>query len=193
MNTATDLPILAFPSQQAWETWLAEQHATSSGVWLQIAKSDTGIDTVSYAQAVDVALCYGWIDSQMGRLDDQYYVQRFTPRRAKSKWSKINRRKAEELIAAGSMRPAGLREVQRAKADGRWEAAYDSPRTAEVPADFQRALDADPVAAGFFATLDRANRYAILYRIQDAKRPQTRERRIEQFVAMLREHRKIHS
>ena len=193
MNNAADLPILAFPSQQAWETWLAEQHATSSGVWVKIAKSCTGIDTVSYAEAVDVALCYGWIDSLMRRFDDQYHVQRLTPRRAKSKWSKINRRKAEEFIAAGSMHPAGLREVERAKADGRWEAAYDSPRTAEVPADFQRALDADPVAAEFFATLDRANRYAILYRINDAKRPQTRERRIEQFVAMLREHRKIHS
>lgn len=193
MNNAADLPILAFPSQQAWETWLAEQHATSSGVWVKIAKSGTGIDTVSYAEAVDVALCYGWIDSLMRRFDDQYYVQRFTPRRAKSKWSKINRRKAEKFIAAGSMHPAGLREVERAKADGRWEAAYDSPRTAEVSADFQRALDADPVAAEFFATLDRANRYAILYRINDAKRPQTRERRIEQFVAMLREHRKIHS
>ena len=193
MNTKPELPVLAFASKQAWDSWLAEQHATSDGVWLKFAKKGTGIPTVTYAEAVETALCYGWIDSQLRSLDSDYYLQRFTPRKARSKWSKINRSKAEELIAAGAMQPAGLLEVERAKADGRWDAAYDSPRAATVPEDLQRALDADPAAAAFFATLSKANRYAILYRIQDAKRPETRRRRIEHLVAMLREQRTIHA
>ena len=192
MNSKAELPILAFASKQAWDSWLAEQHASSDGIWLKFAKKGTGIPTVTYAKAVESALCYGWIDSQLRSLDSDYYLQRFTPRKPRSKWSKINRSKAEELIASGAMQPAGLREVERAKADGRWDAAYDSPRAATVPEDLQRALDADPVAAAFFATLSRANRYAILYRIQDAKRPETRRRRIEQLVTMLHEQRTIH-
>ena len=192
MNSKAELPILAFASKQAWDSWLAEQHASSDGIWLMFAKKGTGIPTVTYAEAVESALCYGWIDSQLRSLDSDYYLQRFTPRKPRSKWSKINRSKAEELIASGAMQPAGLREVERAKADGRWDAAYDSPRAATVPEDLQRALDADPVAAAFFATLSRANRYAILYRIQDAKRPETRRRRIEQLVTMLHEQRTIH-
>ena len=193
MPAKDDLPILAFPSQEAWTDWLAAEHDSSTGVWLKFAKKGRGIPSVAYAEAVESALCYGWIDSQLRSLDADYYLQRFTPRTARSKWSKINRRKAEELIAAGAMRPAGLREVERARSDGRWAAAYDSPSTATVPDDLRQALDAEPAAAAFFATLDGANRYAILYRIQDAKRPETRRRRIEQLVAMLREGRTIHS
>ena len=193
MPAKDDLPILAFPSQEAWADWLAAEHDSSPGVWLKFAKKGRGIPSVTYAEAVESALCYGWIDSQLRSLDADYYLQRFTPRTARSKWSKINRRKAEELIAAGAMRPAGLREVERARSDGRWAAAYDSPSTATVPDDLRQALDAEPAAAAFFATLDGANRYAILYRIQDAKRPETRRRRIEQLVAMLREGHTIHS
>ena len=142
---------------------------------------------MTFAEAIDSALCYGWIDGQRNRFDDQWYLQRFTPRRARSKWSKINRDKVERLAADGRMRPAGIREVERAKADGRWDAAYDAPSAATVPDDLQRALDANPAAAAFFATLDSRNRFAILYRVQDAKRPETRARRIETFVAMLGE------
>jgi uncharacterized protein YdeI (YjbR/CyaY-like superfamily) len=147
---------------------------------------------VSYAEAVEVALCFGWIDGQANRLDDDHWLQRFTPRRPRSKWSKINRDRAERLIERGEMSPAGLREVERAKADGRWEAAYDAPSTATIPDDLQRALDANDRAREFFETLNRTNRYAILYRIQDAKKPETRARRIEKYVAMLAEHTKIY-
>lgn len=187
-----DLPIVAFPSRQAWGAWLAAHHEASAGVWLKIARKGSGIDTVSYGEALEVALCYGWIDGQKARFDDAHWLQRFTPRRPGSKWSKVNRDKATELMRQGAMKPAGLREVERAKADGRWNAAYESQSTATVPDDFQQALDANPVAREFFATLDSANRYAILYRIQDAKRPETRARRIAQYVTMLNEGKKLH-
>lgn len=189
---AQDLPIVPFGSRSAWEQWLAEQHATSRGVWLKIAKKDSGIATVTYAEALEVALCYGWIDGQKGAFDQDYFLQRFTPRRAKSKWSKINCAKVEALIAQGSMQPAGLREVERAKADGRWAAAYDAQSRAAVPDDLQQELDRNPAAKAFFATLDRLNRYAILYRIQDARKPETRARRIATFVAMLGEQKKVY-
>jgi uncharacterized protein YdeI (YjbR/CyaY-like superfamily) len=161
-------------------------------VWLKIAKKGAGIDSVSYAEALEVALCYGWIDGQKGRFDDEHWLQRFTARKAASRWSKINRDKATELIERGEMRPAGLREVERAKADGRWDAAYAGQGTATVPDDLRRALDANDRARAFFATLDAANRYAILYRVQDAKKPETRARRIAKYVAMLAEHDTIH-
>ena len=180
-----DLPVLPFASQTAWERWLEANHADSPGLWLKIAKKATGIATVTYAEAVEVALCFGWIDGQRGRLDDEWYIQRFTPRRARSRWSQINRDKAERLIGEGRMRPAGLSEVERAKADGRWAAAYASPSKIEVPDDLRQALDANPAAKDFFATLSGNNRYAVLYRVHDAKRPETRARRIEKFVAML--------
>ena len=183
-----DLPLVAFASPQAWEAWLAEQHAISAGVWLKIAKKGSGIATVDYAQALDVALCYGWIDGQKGAIDETYWRQRFTPRTSRSKWSKVNTGKVEELIAAGRMRPAGLREVERAKADGRWEAAYDGQRSAGVPEDLECALAENDAARAFWANLDATNRYAVLYRIQDAKRAETRARRIATFVAMLSEH-----
>jgi uncharacterized protein YdeI (YjbR/CyaY-like superfamily) len=188
----SDLPRMQFESEVAWEAWLKENHAVSAGLWLQIAKKESGVPTVSYREALLVALCYGWIDGQKGALDDQFWLQKFTPRRSKSKWSQINREHVDGLIAAGRMQPAGLREVDAAKADGRWEAAYAPQRTMTVPEDFQAALDADPVAAAFFATLNSANRYAMLYRIQDAKKPETRARRIAQFVSMLREGKRLH-
>ncbi len=180
-----DLPIIAFASQTEWEAWLEDHHATSPGVWLKIAKKATGIPTVTYAEAVDVALCFGWIDGQRNGFDDTWFLQRFTPRRPRSRWSMVNRDKVGVLTERGRMRPAGLHEVERAKADGRWDAAYPGSKTIEVPGDLQQALDADANAAATFATLTAANRFAILYRIHDAKRPETRTRRIEQFVAQL--------
>lgn len=187
-----DQPILLFASRQVWADWLAEQHATSDGVWLKLAKKGTGGASVSMADAQEVALCYGWVDGLAGKFDDDYWLLRFTPRRPRSKWSKINRERAIELIARGEMAPAGLREVERAKADGRWDAAYAGPRTATVPDDLQQELNKHPDAQAFFDTLDSRNRYAILYRIEDAKRPETRRRRIDQFVAMLKEQKKIY-
>lgn len=180
-----ELPILEVASQKRWETWLAKNHPRAPGVWLKIAKAKSAIATVTYAEAVESALCHGWIDGKKEALDARYWLQRFTPRRRRSKWSKINCGKVEALIAAGRMKEAGLREVEAAKADGRWQAAYDSQRTATVPEDLRRALDACPDAAAFFATLTGAKRYAILYRVQDAKKPETRVRRIETFVRML--------
>jgi uncharacterized protein YdeI (YjbR/CyaY-like superfamily) len=177
--------VIAFDSDADWEAWLEEHHATADGVWVKIAKKATGIPTVAYPEVLDTALCFGWIDGQRKALDDQYFLQRFTPRRARSRWSQVNRDKVEALTRAGRMRPAGIAEVERAKADGRWDAAYAGVRTMEVPADLQRELDARPQAAAFFATLNSQNRYAILYRLHDAKRPETRARRLEKFVAML--------
>ncbi|MGW3493524.1 YdeI/OmpD-associated family protein [Streptomyces sp. NPDC001020] len=185
-------PVVAFATQEAWAVWLDENHASSAGVWLKIAKKDSGLAGVGYADALESALRYGWIDGQKKKLDGQYWLQRFTPRRPGSKWSKVNRQKATQLIERGLMHAAGLREVEQAKADGRWDAAYDSQSTASVPEDLQAALDRDPKARDFFATLDSRNRYAILYRIQDAKKPETRAARIEKFVGMLAEQKKIH-
>ncbi|MEU7302996.1 YdeI/OmpD-associated family protein [Streptomyces sp. NPDC007189] len=185
-------PILAFPTREAWEKWLEEHHADVRGVWLKIPKKDSGIDGVDYPGALESALCFGWIDGQKKKLDERHWLQRFTPRRPGSKWSRVNRQKATELMEQGRMRPAGLREVEKAKADGRWEAAYESQSTATVPEDLRAALDAVPQARDFFATLDSRNRYAILYRIQDAKRPQTRTARIEKFVAMLAARQKLY-
>jgi uncharacterized protein YdeI (YjbR/CyaY-like superfamily) len=159
---------------------------------MEIAKKGTGVESVTHAEALEVAICFGWIDGQRKALDETYFLQRFTPRRPRSKWSKINRAKATELIERGEMRPAGLEEVERAKADGRWDAAYDSHSTATVPPDLQQALDANPKAKEFFATLNSQNRYAILYRVGDAKRPETRARRIAQFVEMLAKGETLH-
>lgn len=188
----SDLPILAFASRAAFEEWLEAEHAVSPGLWLKFAKKGSGVESVTYPEARDAALCFGWIDGQKASLDETYWLLRFTPRTPRSKWSQINRERVAELTAEGRMRPAGLAEVERAKADGRWERAYASPRNAAVPEDLQAALDADPAAAEFFAGLDGRNRYAILYRIGDAKRPQTRAARIEKFVAMLGRGEKLH-
>jgi len=186
------LPVMSFESTDAWDAWLAAHHAGSPGLWLKIAKKGAAGTTISYSEALDVALCHGWIDGQKGRHDDKYWLQRFTPRKAGSKWSKINTERAAALIESGRMRPAGLREVERAQADGRWEQAYESQSRVTVPEDLARALAANERASAFFATLDSANRYAILYRIGTAKKPETRAKRIDTFVAMLSEHKKIH-
>jgi uncharacterized protein YdeI (YjbR/CyaY-like superfamily) len=186
------LPILAFPSRDAWAEWLDEHHAEAAGVWLALAKKGASEPGLSYVDAVEVALCYGWIDGQAGKLDDRFWLQRFTPRRARSIWSRVNRDRAMALIARGEMKPAGLREVERARADGRWVAAYEPPSTMEVPDDLRQALEANPAAAEAFATLDRTNRYAILHRIHAAKKPETRTRRIETFVAMLAAGKKLY-
>ncbi|MEU9477911.1 YdeI/OmpD-associated family protein [Streptomyces sp. NPDC048191] len=185
-------PILSFATPEAWEAWLDEHHAEVRAVWLKIPKAGSGIDGIDYARALESALCFGWIDGQKKKLDDRYWLQRFTPRRQGSKWSQVNRQKAIDLMEQGRMRPAGLREVQKAEADGRWEAAYTGQSAATVPDDLQAALEAVPPARDFFSTLDSRNRFAVLYRIQDAKRPQTRAARIEKFVAMLAAHQKIY-
>lgn len=182
------LPIIAFASPAGWGRWLAKHHGTSKGIWLKLAKKNAATASVTYAQALEVALRYGWIDGQKGALDEAFWVQRFTPRAARSKWSKVNRDTALRLIEEGEMTPAGLASVERARRDGSWERAYDAPSTASVPGDLREALDMAPEAAAYFATLTGANRYAVLYRIQNAKKPETRTRLIHEFVAMLRRH-----
>ena len=178
-------PVVFFATPDELGAWMDEHAEESDGIWLKFAKKASGIKSVVYAEAVEIAPCHGWIDGQVKRLDDHHYLQRFTPRRSRSKWSKINREKAERLMAEGRMRPAGLREVERAKEDGRWDEAYDSPSTATVPDDFRAALDAEPAAAEFFASLGSTRRYSFLYRITDAKRPETRAKRIAEYVELL--------
>jgi uncharacterized protein YdeI (YjbR/CyaY-like superfamily) len=185
VNPNDDLPVVPYASPEEWECWLEANHASSSGVWMQIAKKGSGIATVTYAQALEVALCFGWIDGQKAAYDASYFLQRFTPRRPRSKWSQINVRKVEELISSGRMRPAGLAHVESAKADGRWAAAYGGSATTTVPPDLVAALDANPEAKRFFETVSRANRYAVLYRVYDAKRTDTRAKRIALCVEML--------
>jgi uncharacterized protein YdeI (YjbR/CyaY-like superfamily) len=186
------LPTIAFRSPEAWERWLEDNHRASDGVWIKMAKKQTGVQSVRYPEVLECALCFGWIDGRREALDERHFLQRFTPRRPRSRWSRINRDAAERLIGEGRMRAAGLAEVQRARADGRWEVAYESQRSIAVPEDLQRELDARPSARAFFAELSSQNRYAILYRLQDAKRPQTRARRLKQFVAMLEAGETIH-
>jgi uncharacterized protein YdeI (YjbR/CyaY-like superfamily) len=179
------LPTMPFASPAEWEEWLEAHHAMSAGMWIKMAKKDSGIESVRYPEVLESALCFGWIDGRREPLNERYFLQRFTPRRSRSRWSRINREKAERLMADGRMRAAGLAEVERAKADGRWEAAYEGQKRSQVPDDLQRELDARPRARAFFAELNSQNRYAILYRLQDAKKPETRARRLEKFVAML--------
>lgn len=173
-----------FEDDKAFESWLVENSSTATHVWIRMAKKGTGVTSIDWTTAVDVALCFGWIDGIARRIDDEWYVQRFTPRRAKSVWSKINRERVERLTAEQRMRPAGLAEVERAKADGRWDAAYDSPATAVVPDDLAAALAARDLTETY-AALDGRNRFAILHRIQTAVRPETRTRRIEQLTDAL--------
>jgi uncharacterized protein YdeI (YjbR/CyaY-like superfamily) len=178
------LPVLAFDSAEAWAQWI-EEHDGDPGLWLKLARKDAGIPSVTYAEALDVALCHGWIDGQKAAADGPYWLQKFVPRGPRSKWSKINREKATTLMAEGRMTERGIAAVESAKRDGRWEQAYEPQSTAAVPEDLQRALDANPDAAAFFDRVSSSNRYAVLYRIADAKKPETRARRIEQYVAML--------
>ncbi|RPJ24995.1 MAG: bacteriocin-protection protein [Chloroflexi bacterium] len=189
---STDLSIIPFESKKKWADWLAKQHDKSAGVWLKLSKKDSGIPSVTRDEALDIALCYGWIDGQGKSFDDKYWLQKFTPRRPKSIWSKINTEKVERLIASGEMKPAGLKAIEAAKQDGRWEAAYSSQKNITVPEDFQAALDKNKKAKTFFATLNGANRYAILFRIHNAKKPETRAKRIQQFVEMLERGEKLY-
>jgi uncharacterized protein YdeI (YjbR/CyaY-like superfamily) len=187
-----DIPVVEFPSREAWAAWLDEHEADSAGVWLRLERKGAGPVPLTHPEALEAAIAHGWIDGTRKRLDERSYLQRFTPRRTRSKWSEVNRAKAEELIERGEMTDAGLAEVERARADGRWDAAYAGQRTMPVPDDLQAALDASPAAAALFAQLDSRNRYSILYRINDAKKAETRARRIEKFVAMLTEGETIH-
>lgn len=191
MSTPDALPIQHFEDQKAWEEWLTA-NADGKGIWLKIAKKDSGIASVNYAQALEVALCHGWIDGQKRSYDEQFFLQRFTPRRPRSLWSKINIGHVERLIAAGRMKPGGLREVEAAKADGRWEAAYRSFSDMEVPAELAAALKKNKKAQVFFDQLDRTNRYAFCWRVHTAKKPETRIARAEKFVEMLANGEKIH-
>ena len=184
-KAARDLPVLAFKSQPAFEAWLAAQPSDCPGLWLKIAKKSSGIASISRDEAVDAALCHGWIDGQLKPLDDAYWLIRFTPRQSTSKWSEKNRERVQQLVALGRVQAAGLSEIARARKDGRWEAAYARQSTAEVPDDLRLALSKSKKAKAFFETLDSKNRYAILYRVHNAKKVETRSARIEKFVAML--------
>jgi uncharacterized protein YdeI (YjbR/CyaY-like superfamily) len=192
MAPQDELPILSFASAAEWEGWLEREHERAAGLWLSIAKRGAPRAGVSYSDALDVALCFGWIDGQKRALDAHHWLQRFTPRSARSRWSQINCDRARALIEVGRIRPAGLAQIERARADGRWDAAYPGARAATVPEDLERALAANPAARAFFDTLDGANRYAILYRVHEARRPQTRAERIARFVEMLAAGERIH-
>ncbi len=192
MSKSSDLPILPFASQKEWINWLETQDNQASGVWLKLARKNSGIASVTYDEALEVALCYGWIDGQKKGLDEKYWLQKFTPRGPKSVWSKINTEKAERLIASGQMKPAGLKAIEAAKADGRWAQAYDSQKNISVPEDFQTALDKNKKAKTFFATLKNGERYSFLFRIQTAKKAETRAKHIQQFIEMLERNEKFH-
>lgn len=187
-----DLPVIPFASPALWEQWLEQNHAISKGIWLQMFKKDSRIASVNYAQALDVALCYGWIDGQLKSIDALSYMQRFTPRRPKSIWSKRNIEHIDRLIKAGRMKPAGLKEAEAAKADGRWEVAYDGQGTMSAPSDFLEELAKNKKALAFYEALNKANKYAIAWRIQTAKRPETREKRIKEILEMLAREEKFH-
>ena len=187
-----ELQIMRFKDQKSWDAWLAKHHAASAGLWLQIAKKAAGTTSVSYSQAVETALCFGWIDGQKKLFDERWWLQRFTPRRPTSIWAKANREKAEELIREDRMKPPGLAAVETARQNGRWDMAYDSARRATVPADLKKAFALNARARAFFATLDSANRYAVLWRVQTAVKPETRARRIEKLIGMLERNEKLH-
>ena len=192
VKNSDNVPIMSFETQQDWEVWLKEYHVDTRGIWLKIAKKEARTPSVSYAEALEGALCYGWIDGQKAAFDDKYWLQKFTPRTANSIWSKVNCGKAEALIAEGRMQPAGLRQVELAKSDGRWERAYELQSKITIPDDFQIELDKNPKAKDFFSTLDSANRYAFLFRIHAAKKPETRSAKILKFVEMLNQQQKLH-
>ena len=191
-KTYKNEPVLPFASQAEWRRWLEENHASHDALWICYAKKSAGIPSVTYAEVIEEALCFGWIDGQAASLSETHYLQRYTPRRKRSLWSRINRTKAEALIASGRMQPSGLREIEAARADGRWENAYASSSVIEIPDILRLALDSSPAAARAFAGLDSRNRYAILYRLTHAKREETRQRLLVQFIAMLEEGRTIH-
>ncbi len=192
VSTNSAIKVKLFPTPSAFSSWLSKYHANSPGIWLKIAKKSSGIKSVSYDEAVEVALCHGWIDGQKKPYDESWWLQKFTPRGPKSIWSKINRAKAQALIKRRKMKPAGLKAIESAKQDGRWDAAYESQSIATVPSDLKKELDKHPKAKAFFATLNSVNRYAILFRIHHAKQAETRAKRIQQFVRMLANHQKIY-
>lgn len=191
-NSSQDIPILLFKNQKEWKKWLNKNHKTADRIWLRIAKKDSGIKSVTSNEALETALCYGWIDSQRKKYDDKTFLQKYTPRGKRSIWSKINRQKVEELIKKKQMKPAGLEAVEAAKKNGRWDAAYDSYSTAEIPNDFRLELNKNPATKKFFETLNSQNRYAIIFRIHNAKKIETREKRIRQFITMLENREKIY-
>jgi uncharacterized protein YdeI (YjbR/CyaY-like superfamily) len=185
-------PIRSFKNAEAWESWLEENQTATDGLWMRIAKKASGVRSITYPEAVEVALCYGWIDGQKKPESETTWLQRFVPRRPRSLWSKINREKALALIASGKMRPAGLKEIDRARTDGRWEAAYNSPKDAPIHPDFQNALNENPRAKAFFSTVNAANRYAIIWRLHTAKKAETRERLTRKFIEMLEKGETLH-
>jgi len=188
----TDLPIISFKSPKDWASWLAKNHAKSNGIWLRLFKKDSGVATVTYAEALGEALCYGWIDDQLEKYDEKSWLRKFTPRRPKSVWSKRNIEHVNRLTDAGKMKPSGLKEVEAAKADGRWEKAYDSPSAMQVPDDFLKELAKDKKAQAFFETLNKANTYAIAWRLQTAKKSETRAKRMKAILEMLKRGEKFH-
>lgn len=192
MESIKELPVLIFGDQLSWHNWLEENHNQTKGVWLKIAKKSSGKTSVSYDNALKEALCYGWIDGQKQSYDNEYWLQKFTPRGTKSIWSKVNVIKAEELIKSGMMQTPGSKAIELAKKDGRWKSAYDSPSVATVPIDFQKALEENPKAKQFFETLNKANTYAIYWRIHTAKKSETRKARIKKFIDMLNRGEKLH-
>ena len=187
-----EMPVISFASLEGWRKWIAENHAKSNGVWLRFFKKDSGEKTVTYSEALEEALCYGWIDGQVNKFDDQSYIQRFTPRRPKSIWSKRNTEKAERLIREGRMKKAGMEQVELAKADGRWQQAYDSSTNMKLPEDFLHELSKNKKAKTFFDGLNKANQYAIAWRLQTAKKPETREKRLKEIIVMMSEGKKFH-
>ena len=191
-DISKELLVSPFPHIEEWENWLKDNHDSAKGIWLKLAKKSSGIPSITYEEAVNEALCYGWIDSHKKGFDDHWWLQKFTPRRPNSIWSKRNREKIEALMAGGKMEPAGLKAVEDAKANGQWESAYDSPNNAAIPDDFQAALDNSPDAKEFYATLNSRNTYAILHRIQTAKKPETRQERIGKMIKMLEKKEKLY-
>ena len=192
MTKATDLPVKSFASQAAFEKWLGEYHARSRGLWLRFFKKNTTKKSISHAEALDVALAYGWIDGQLKKYDELSYLHKFTPRGKGSVWSKVNREHVDRLTKAGKMRPAGLAAVAAAKRSGQWDKAYDSASAMEMPADFLKALAGNKKAKAFFDTLNKANRYAIAWRLQTAQRPETRQKRMDAIIGMLSRNQKFH-
>lgn len=192
MKSKPDYPLMFFTTSEEWEEWLSKNHQTADGVWLKFAKKDSGVTSVNYAEALDVALCYGWIDGQARSIDATYYQQKFTPRRNKSMWSKRNIDKVAKLIADGRMQAAGLAAIEDAKKNGRWDNAYDAPKNMEVPSELADALNANPDAKAFFDTLNKTNRYAFCFRVQTAMKPETKRARIEKLITMLKNGEKLY-
>jgi uncharacterized protein YdeI (YjbR/CyaY-like superfamily) len=187
-----ELPVISFISVRQWERWLSSNHADTKGIWLQFYKKNAGVKSITHAEALDAALCYGWIDGQLKKSDEESWLQKFTPRRPKSIWSKKNREHVERLEKEGRMKPAGLEEVEQAKADGRWDKAYDSSKNMEIPEDFLKQLSKNRKASAFFDTLNKANKYAVVWRLQTAKKPETREKRMKAILEMLSKREKFH-